>query len=216
AGMAGAGAGAIGAGAAYRLALRGAGDVVLADRGEVASGSTAKAMGGVRQQFSTEPEVRLARDSIRFFEELGPPLFLQVGYLFLATTEAGLAELEERMELQRALGVPVARAGVPADVGGDAGLRVAASQRGGVRGPPGAPRWSAVRDSARRWGTDTSVDEWVFDDRLGRLGHRYPSAAGTRIDRAWAGLYDMTPDAHPIIGRIGDGVYAACGFSGHG
>ena len=34
--------------------------------------------------------------------------------------------------------------------------------------------------------------------------------------RAWAGLYDMTPDAHPIIGWVGDGVYAACGFSGHG
>ena len=34
--------------------------------------------------------------------------------------------------------------------------------------------------------------------------------------RAWAGLYDMTPDAHPIIGPVADGVYAACGFSGHG
>ena len=66
-----AGAGAIGASVAYHLALRGAREVVLADRGEIASGSTAKAMGGVRQQFSTEPEVRLARDSIRFFEELG-------------------------------------------------------------------------------------------------------------------------------------------------
>jgi sarcosine oxidase subunit beta len=26
----------------------------------------------------------------------------------------------------------------------------------------------------------------------------------------------MTPDAHPIIGWLGEGVYAACGFSGHG
>ena len=26
----------------------------------------------------------------------------------------------------------------------------------------------------------------------------------------------MTPDAHPIIGPVGDGIYAACGFSGHG
>jgi sarcosine oxidase subunit beta len=26
----------------------------------------------------------------------------------------------------------------------------------------------------------------------------------------------MTPDAHPILGRIAEGVYAACGFSGHG
>jgi glycine/D-amino acid oxidase-like deaminating enzyme len=26
----------------------------------------------------------------------------------------------------------------------------------------------------------------------------------------------MTPDAHPIVGQVADGVYAACGFSGHG
>jgi glycine/D-amino acid oxidase-like deaminating enzyme len=26
----------------------------------------------------------------------------------------------------------------------------------------------------------------------------------------------MTPDAHPIVGRVADGVDAACGFSGHG
>jgi sarcosine oxidase subunit beta len=26
----------------------------------------------------------------------------------------------------------------------------------------------------------------------------------------------MTPDAHPILGRVADGIYAACGFSGHG
>ena len=26
----------------------------------------------------------------------------------------------------------------------------------------------------------------------------------------------MTPDAHPVIGPIGDELYAACGFSGHG
>ena len=26
----------------------------------------------------------------------------------------------------------------------------------------------------------------------------------------------MTPDAHPIIDRLGDDLYCACGFSGHG
>ena len=26
----------------------------------------------------------------------------------------------------------------------------------------------------------------------------------------------MTFDAHPILGPVADGVYAACGFSGHG
>ena len=99
-----AGAGAIGANIAYQLALRGAQDVILADRAQVASGATGKAMGGVRQQFSSEAEVRLARASVRLFEEIGEPLFEQVGYLFLATTEHGLAELEERRELQAEIG----------------------------------------------------------------------------------------------------------------
>ena len=74
-----AGAGAAGAGAAYHFALLGARDVVLCDRGEVAGGATSRAMGGVRQQFSTGDEVRLARDSVAFFRELGAPLFEQVG-----------------------------------------------------------------------------------------------------------------------------------------
>jgi len=49
-----------------------------------------------------------------------------------------------------------------------------------------------------------------------RLAYRYPSAAAAPVERAWAGLYDMTPDAHPIIGPFGDAVYVAAGFSGHG
>src|SRR5438477_10478960 len=102
-----AGAGAIGASIAYHLALLDARDVVLCDRAEVAAGATGKAMGGVRQQFSTEAEVRLARESVRFFHELGPPLFEQVGYLFVATTAEGAGRLRERMAVQRALGVPV-------------------------------------------------------------------------------------------------------------
>ena len=102
-----AGAGAIGASIAYHLALRGADGVVLADVGEIAGGATGKAMGGVRQQFTTEAEVRLAQASVRLFAELGAPLFEQVGYLFLATSDTGLAELEER----RAIQVVVRRAG---------------------------------------------------------------------------------------------------------
>ena len=35
---------------------------------------------------------------------------------------------------------------------------------------------------------------------------------------SWAGLYDVSPDARPIIGTVEglDGYYHACGFSGHG
>jgi len=293
-----AGAGAIGASVAYHLALLGAADVVLCDRGEVAGGATSKAMGGVRQQFSTAAEVRLAQESIAFFEQLGPPYFHQVGYLFVATTAAGLERLEHRMELQRSLGVPAERADVPDGVyGGDVAGAVACWSDGvadppavtrelvrravelGVRveegvdaraldrdvlvvccGPhsaelaPGLPVRPlcrqlletsalelderlpmiveeetgfhfrrradrlilAMSDAEPRWGFEVAVDDSVYADRLERLVHRFPSAARTTIDGAWAGLYDMTPDAHPIIGRIGDGIYAACGFSGHG
>ena len=67
-----AGSGAIGASVAYHLALLGADDVVVADRRELSSGSTSRAMGGVRQQFSTPEEVVLARESIEFLAALGP------------------------------------------------------------------------------------------------------------------------------------------------
>ena len=74
----------------------------------------------------------------------------------------------------------------------------------------------AMGDPSPRWTFDTTVDESLVPDRLERLARRYPPAAGATIERSWAGLYDMTPDAHPIVGRVADGVYAACGFSGHG
>jgi sarcosine oxidase subunit beta len=293
-----AGAGAIGANVAYQLALLGAKEVVLCDRGEVAGGSTSRAMGGVRQQFSTAAEVRLAQASIGFFEQLGPPYFEQVGYLFVATTPEGVERLEQRMALQRSLGVPVERARVPDGVRSDDVLGAVACWKDGVADPPAVTRelvrraaelgvrveegsdardfdrdvlivccgpWSAelapelpikplcrqllrtspleldrrlpmvveeetgfhfrrridtlvvaMGDAEPRWGFATDVDESVYDDRLARLAHRFPAADGARIADAWAGLYDMTPDAHPIVGRIADGVYAACGFSGHG
>jgi sarcosine oxidase subunit beta len=296
-----AGAGAVGASIAYHL-VRGATDdeIVLCDRAEVASGATGKAMGGVRQQFSTAPEVRLAQASARFFAELGRPLFEQVGYLFLATTEDGLEALRARRELQVELGVPVQ----PVDAASVDGLRTDdvlgafICQEDGVADPtavtrhlvdhavaggaqllehtdardvetdvlvvacgagspelidvpiqplvrqlvdtkpvPGLPPdlpmtieeetsfhfrriGEALRlamvESRLRWGTDEVVDESLVADWLERIAHRYPAAAGVGVARSWAGLYDMTPDAHPIIGWVEDGVYAACGFSGHG
>jgi sarcosine oxidase subunit beta len=300
-----AGSGAIGASVAYQLALLGAEDVVVAERGELASGSTARAMGGVRQQFSTPAEVVLARESIQFLADLGPRFFRQVGYLFLATTEVGLADLEERRVLQNSLGVPVERVdpSVVAGLAVDDVLGATCCWSDGVADPGAVARevlcraealgvelredtpaesvegevlviacgpWSpelartvgvelpirplcrqlletselpelpaelpmvveaetgfhfrrrgdrlvlAMSDPEPRWTFDATVDESLFDDRIERLVQRYPAAEGSTIENAWAGLYDMTPDAHPIVGKVADGVYAACGFSGHG
>jgi sarcosine oxidase subunit beta len=74
----------------------------------------------------------------------------------------------------------------------------------------------AMPEPAPRWTAHEHVDDNVVEEKRRRLAHRYPPAAGAPVIRAWAGLYDMTPDAHPIIGWVGDRVYAACGFSGHG
>ena len=300
-----AGAGAIGASIAYHLALRGADGVVLADSGEIAGRATGKAMGGVRQQFTTDAEVRLARASVRLFEELGPPLFEQVGYLFLATSEDGLAELEARRELQAALGVPV----VAVDPSFVAGLRVddvlgaTICREDGIADPAGVTRELVRRAAERgvevrertdaleldadvlvlacgaasaevaaargvelpvrplvrqladvgpvdrvpqdlpmtieedgfhfrrvgadgirlamgepelRWDGPEEVRDDLVEAWRARLAERFPSAAGAPLRRSWAGFYDMTPDAHPIIGPVAEGLYAACGFSGHG
>ncbi|MEE9269814.1 MAG: FAD-binding oxidoreductase [Candidatus Krumholzibacteria bacterium] len=50
------------------------------------------------------------------------------------------------------------------------------------------------------------------------LRETIPALGKIRIIRQWAGLYDMSPDARPIIGTVDgyDGYYHACGFSGHG
>lgn len=295
----------MGAMIAYHLALLGADDVVVAERGELAEGSTSRAMGGVRQQFSTAAEVVLARESIEFLAGLGPQFFRQVGYLFIATTQEGLDSLEERRELQQELGVPVERvdASVVTGLAVDDVLGATCCWRDGVAIPkavalevlrraqelgvevrehtaaeeldrdvlviacgPWSPQLAdsigvelpirplcrqllrttaiaglpddlpmvieeetgfhfrrrderlvvAMTDPEPRWTYDATVDESLFADRLERLVRRYPPAAGASIDDAWAGLYDMTPDAHPIVGEIADGVFAACGFSGHG
>ena len=74
----------------------------------------------------------------------------------------------------------------------------------------------AMPEPTPRWDGEQAVDERLVEDWRDRIAHRYPAAAGVPVARAWAGLYDMTPDAHPIVGEVADGLYAACGFSGHG
>jgi sarcosine oxidase subunit beta len=74
----------------------------------------------------------------------------------------------------------------------------------------------AMTEPEPRWTSEQVVDDALVDDWRARLAHRYPPAADAPVVHAWAGLYDMTPDAHPLIGWAGDGIYVACGFSGHG
>ncbi|MGH7369952.1 MAG: FAD-dependent oxidoreductase, partial [Candidatus Methylomirabilaceae bacterium] len=69
------GGGVVGLSIAYHLAARGCDGVCVLERGQIGQGATAKATGGVRQQFSREINVRLSQESLkqfeRFEEEMG-------------------------------------------------------------------------------------------------------------------------------------------------
>ena len=62
------GGGVIGVSTAYHLAAAGVRDVVLVDRAGFGSGSTCKAAGGVRAQFSDRTNIELGRRSLWTFE----------------------------------------------------------------------------------------------------------------------------------------------------
>ncbi|MFE6822333.1 NAD(P)/FAD-dependent oxidoreductase [Streptomyces sp. NPDC057690] len=105
------GGGVMGTSIAYHLAAAGVRDVLLVERDELAAGSTSKAAGGVRAQFSDELNIQLGARSLesfgRFEEETGYDIGLhRVGYLFLLSTPQEVASFEAGARLQNALGVP--------------------------------------------------------------------------------------------------------------
>src|SRR3954451_2338762 len=105
------GAGVIGASVAWHLAERGAGRVLLIEKGDRQGlGSTGKATGGIRAQFSTEVNVRMSLYSIdvlsRFKEVTGVNAgYSPRGYLFLASSEDVLSQLKQLRERQREFGL---------------------------------------------------------------------------------------------------------------
>lgn len=116
------GGGVMGASAAWHLASRGCRDVLVLDRFPAPGlGSTGKATGGFRSQFSTEVNVRLSLLSreklLRFPEEIGADSgYRPCGYLFLAGDEEQLAALDWLLGFLQPLGVPgVERVG-PEDI----------------------------------------------------------------------------------------------------
>ncbi|MFD9890717.1 NAD(P)/FAD-dependent oxidoreductase [Amycolatopsis sp. NPDC059027] len=104
------GGGVIGTSIAFHLAEAGVRDVVLVERAELGSGSTCKAAGGVRAQFSDELNIQLGARSLeaftRFGRRPGQEIDLhRVGYLFLLSTSDDVAAFERDVALQNELGV---------------------------------------------------------------------------------------------------------------
>lgn len=109
------GGGVMGASAAWHLASRGHRDVLVLDRASrPGMGSTGRATGGYRAQFSSEVNIRmslLAREKLlRFAEEVGgDPGYRPCGYLFLAADREQLAALAQLRTAQHAAGLTESR-----------------------------------------------------------------------------------------------------------
>src|SRR3984957_8213358 len=78
----------------------------------------------------------------------------------------------------------------------------------------------AWNDPEETTGFKTDFDAAFVEKILTRAADRVPCFANLPVNpkRAWAGLYEMTPDHHPILGEAPEvpGFFLANGFSGHG
>jgi sarcosine oxidase, subunit beta len=78
----------------------------------------------------------------------------------------------------------------------------------------------AWNDPGETTGFKNDFDPSFVEKVLTRAADRVPCLADAAVNprRAWAGLYEMTPDHHAIFGAAPDvrGLYFANGFSGHG
>jgi len=104
------GGGAVGTSIAFHLAESGTG-VCLLERDALSSGSTSRAAGGVRTQFSDPLNIAIGLRGVeaftRFAERPGWEIdFRQVGYLFLLDRPEDVERFGQSVALQNELGVP--------------------------------------------------------------------------------------------------------------
>jgi len=333
------GGGVTGTSAAFHLTQRGVRDVIVVDKGPVASGGTGRSSACVRQHYSTAETCRMIRYSLEFFQHFGERLdgascgFRHTGYL-LGVDEKMRAPMEASVALQRSIGIetrlvspvemreieprlhaddlvagcyepasgycdPVQTAQGFARAARAAGARIVedtpvlgllleGDRVRGVRTSWGDIHAPVVLNAAGLWSARVaamagvelpihvcrhriSIVSWpeterrphpmVYDfvtniytrpelgehilvggldaeesrdavdpdaykegvsldesmDALARVSHRFPVLADGHIARGYAGCFDVTPDWHPILDRVGpDGYHVAAGFSGHG
>ena len=77
----------------------------------------------------------------------------------------------------------------------------------GMGSPRERPSFDLVPDEA-----------FVAEDLLPTALRVFPPLEEASIEHSWVGLYEMTPDRHPILGEAPGvrGLFLANGFSGHG
>lgn len=105
------GGGIMGLATAYHLARNGVHNVVVLERSYINAGASGRNGGGIRQQWSTEMNVTLMQQSMRycreFAQELGVNTWLrQGGYLFITREQQHLDRMAQQVAMHNRLGVP--------------------------------------------------------------------------------------------------------------
>lgn len=104
------GAGVMGASIAFHLAERGVEDIVIVERDTPGSGSTSKAAGGVRCQFSDEVNIALAARGLEVLSTFEADFGIDIGlvrngYLFLLDSDDSAEAFAANVALQQRMGL---------------------------------------------------------------------------------------------------------------
>jgi sarcosine oxidase, subunit beta len=199
------GAGVMGLAIAYNLAVRGGRRIVVLDEHYLAWGASGRNGGGVRQQWSTEMNVRLMQESTEicahFAEEMGINVWMRRGgYLFLARTKAAAERLERNVALQNRCDLPTRMISLA-----DAQDLVPALDTGSTvpGSTPGADRFVAACYNP----TDAIVFPWPFLWGYARAAERRgvtirTGLPVTAIERQGDDFVLATPQGTLTAGRV--------------
>lgn len=107
------GGGISGCSIAYNLAKKGVKNIVVLEKSYICSGSTGRCGAGVRMQWGTEMNCKIAKKSIEFYEHANEILeydrdvdFKQSGYLLIADTDKEIEQFEKNIEIQHQYNIP--------------------------------------------------------------------------------------------------------------
>lgn len=107
------GAGIVGSSIAYFLTQKGYENILVLDKGGIASGVTGICPGGIRQQWGTEINCKMSKASVDFFENINDHLepedeikFRNVGYMYTFHSEEAIKNYQVQLDLQNRLGIP--------------------------------------------------------------------------------------------------------------
>jgi sarcosine oxidase subunit beta len=112
------GGGVIGSSIAYNLTKQGVKNIAIFEKSYIASGATGRCGGGIRQQWASPNNCKLAIRSVKLFEQLNEELdydteYYQGGYLLLAYGDEEMEQFNKNVAMQSSAGVPVRIINVP-------------------------------------------------------------------------------------------------------